>query len=171
MAVPSGGVTKASVDGVGTKYDGEPIQDGILDVGATATFVGELRYSKTDDKVWVRARWDNTATHPSGPFLLAADHAGGDQPCGFFVDLQAEFKRADTGDVEWVTISTWGVTNTTKSVGTYKPDAFYDPDKVTHVTPYLRTGYFRVRIRTGVFNGWANGNDNKTYYSAKKKVK
>lgn len=34
MAVPSGGVTKASVDGVGTKYDGEPIQDGILDSGA-----------------------------------------------------------------------------------------------------------------------------------------
>ena len=37
MAVPSGGVTKASVDGVGTKYDGELIQDGILDFGRETT--------------------------------------------------------------------------------------------------------------------------------------
>ena len=170
MAVPSGGVTKASVDGVGDKYNGPPmVGDG--DLGASATFVGELRYSKTDDKVWVRARWNNTSATPSGPFLLASNYSGNAQPCGFYVDLQYELKRVDTGALYWTTLSTWGVKNTTKSDGTYKDGAFFDPDTVPNEAAGIKTGYFRVRIRTGVFNSYAHGNDNKTYYSAKKKVK
>ena len=173
MAAPTDGVTKASVYSDGTKYSGNAAAsvNGAMDLGATAGFLGELRYSKSTDKVWVRARWNNNAAHPSGAFLLASNYAAKKQPCGFYVDLQAEFKSASDGSKTWVTLTTWGVENTTSSLGTYDPSGFKDPDTVVHVTPYLRTGYFRVRIRTGKFNGYADGNDNKTYDSPSVKVK
>jgi len=173
MAAPTDGVTKASVDGKGKGYTGNAAAsvNGSMDMGASATFLVELRYSKAQDKVWARARWNNTATHPSGPFLLASNYAGNAQPCGFYVDLQAEFKSASDGSKTWVTLKEWGVKNTTSSTGTYNDSGFFDPDTITHITPYTKTGYFRVRIRTGKFNGYAYGNSSQTYYSPSVKVK
>ena len=155
MTTPTDGITKARISGTGGTSSNDQY----------GGIIAELRYSPSQDKTWVRAKWDLTEQHPDGPLALGS---------GFSIALQGEVKNTSSGATSWVTIATTSLESKAGAVisaGYYDENKLYDPDTFTKPTGTSRTRRFRVKLHTGTANTYAHINDNRNYYSAAAYVK
>ena len=132
---------------------------------SSAHFHGDLRYSKSQNRVYVRARWPKT---PTGSYMLTSAYAAA-VATNFAVVLQCEFKRSN-GSLYWVNVATMFVNNQSSCAGDCS--AKYNPDTITDGGG-ARTGNFRIQLKTGTFHTQraATACNNKTFTSTAVKLK